>query len=222
MNSTQFFPPTFEKTEFTCPFCKVYATQKWSILLQASEGLYQISDMHICTCNHCNKSSYWYKEKMIVPSESPIEPAILGMPEELAKDYEEAREVFVKSPRVASALVRLLLQKLFRYLGEKGENLNDDIASLVNKGMTPEIPKYLNYFQFSEEEATHPGEITITEPIELTASLFTIINFIVLDRIVQPKEMNAFHAQLRAAAKRAIEERNEKAVNREKRSSIQR
>jgi hypothetical protein len=63
------------------------------------------------------------------------------------------------SPRGAAVLLRLAIHKLCKHLGESGENLYDDIASLVEKGLSPTIQKYLDVVRVIGNEAVHHGNI---------------------------------------------------------------
>ena len=72
---------------------------------------------------------------MIHPEASGGPPPNPDLPEDIRLDYSEARSIVGRSPRGAAALLRLCIQKLCRHLGEKGKDLNADIASLVRKSL---------------------------------------------------------------------------------------
>ena len=110
------------------------------------------------------------------------------MPEEIAKDYEEARLVFSFSPKSSAALLRLVVQKLCKHLGEKGKNINDDIKSLVKNGLPSHIQKALDIVRVIGNEAVHPGEINIDDTPETSKKLFSLVNEIVEDQIGKPKK----------------------------------
>lgn len=72
----------------------------------------------------------WYRDKLIVPDDSFAPMPAPDMPEDVKKDYNEARSIFAKSSRGSCAFLRLAVQKLCIDLGGNGKNLNDDIGAL--------------------------------------------------------------------------------------------
>lgn len=208
----QYYPPEHKKKQFNCIHCGVYAAQSWcnfyhKSLPQLSYSIHQSLDY--CICVHCHKWTYWYDGRMIVPSEAPVPPAHVDMPQECVADYDEARSIVAISPRAASALIRLALQKLMITLGEKGKNINDDIGSLVEKGLPVQVQQALDFCRVVGNNAVHPGEIEINDTPEIAHNLFNMMNFIIEDRISRPKHIQSLYAQLPEGARKAVEKRDE-------------
>jgi hypothetical protein len=206
----KYYPPTHWKKEFHCIHCGVYAAQYWKqFYFDGSSGSYSIhQSLDYCICSHCHKWNYWYEGRMIIPSEAPVPLAHAEMPATCIPDYNEARNIVVLSPRAACALLRLATQKLMIELGEKGKNINDDIGSLVVKGLPVLVQQALDFCRVVGNNAVHPGEIEINDTPEIAHNLFTMMNFIVEDRIARPKQIQALYAQLPEGARDAIEARD--------------
>ena len=206
------YPPIFQQSKFHCVYCEVYSSQSWhSLNFRSMNNQYEIDDkMKFCVCGHCGKWSYWFKGGMLVPSNAPVPPHHLDMPETCLSEYNEARNVVSASPRAACALIRLALQKLMVELGEKGKNINDDIGSLVSKGLPVLVQQALDFCRVVGNNAVHPGEIEINDTPEIADNLFTMINFIVEDRISRPKQIQQLYGLLPEGARNAIEARDSK------------
>jgi|SRR5665647_2594902 len=93
-------------------------------------------------------------------------------------------------------------------LGEKGESINDDIGSLVKKGLPVEVQQALDYCRVIGNNAVHPGEIELTDNPEISHSLFEMMNFIVEDRISRPKRVAGLYKILPEGAIKAVEKRD--------------
>jgi hypothetical protein len=131
------------------------------------------------------------------------------MIDEIQDDYNEARLVANASPRSAAALLRLALQKLCKQLGEPGKNINDDIASLVKKGLRSDIQKALDIVRVTGNESVHPGQISMRDNKEVATNLFSLINLIASVMISEPKKIDHLYKTLLPESKRdAIEKRD--------------
>ncbi len=204
---TKYYPPTFKEDKFHCIHCGVFAKQNWGNLYYGYHNA-NVSPISYCVCEHCKNVSFWYTQQMIIPADSPVPPPHADMPESLQAEYNEARSIFSRSPRAAVALLRLAIQKLMIELGEKGENINADIKSLVAKGLPLQVQQAFDYCRVVGNNAVHPGEINLNDSPEMGQHLFSMINFIIEDRITRPKHVAALYAKLPEAAREAIEKRD--------------
>jgi hypothetical protein len=120
----------------------------------------------------------------------------LDLSDEIKSDYEEARSILSRSPRGAAALLRLAIQKLCKELGERGENINDDIKSLVRKGLPVQVQQALDAVRVIGNEAVHPGQIAISDNPAIAATLFRLVNFIAEKMISEPKAIEELYGSL--------------------------
>jgi len=204
---TKYFPPTDQIQQFHCIHCGVYAKQKWNVLYFGYQSI-NASPLTYCVCEHCHEISYWCEGRMIIPAEAPVAPPHPDMPKSIIEEYQEARSIFARSPRAAVALLRLAIQKLMHELGEKGENINADIKALVSKGLPVQVQQAFDFCRVIGNNAVHPGEINLNDTPEMGQHLFSMLNFIVEDRITRPKHIASLYAQLPQSARDAIEKRD--------------
>jgi len=130
------------------------------------------------------------------------------MPDDVKADYSEAREVLSSSPRAAVALLRLALQKLTIELGESGDNLNNDIGSLVRKGLLASVQKALDAVRVIGNNAVHPGQIDLKDDQATAIALFGLVNTIVEQMITQPRRVDELYRMLPESAREAIVRRD--------------
>lgn len=201
-----FYPPVFGQRAFSCPTCGVLTTQNWShnIVCYYDNGTssFQLFNKNreysysIARCTHCQHVTIWKKEALIYPDKSTVEDANADMPEDIKTDYDEAKEILNKSPRSAAALLRLALQKLLRHLGEKGDNINNDIKNLVKLGLPAQFQQALDTIRVIGNNAVHPGQIDINDNPEIARALFGLLNVICDYFITQPKKIAEIYGSL--------------------------
>lgn len=145
---------------------------------------------------------------MIFPATSGAPLAHPDMPPEVAEDFNEARAIVSSSPRGACALLRLGLQKLCAALGEPGKNINDDIASLVGKGLLPQVQQALDILRVIGNDGVHPGVIDLRDDLQTAVALFGVMNLIVEQLISAPKHTEALYTTLPQGALDALQHRD--------------
>jgi len=147
---------------------------------------------------------------MLYPDRSSAPLPNPDLPEDICRDFEEARSIVNQSPRGAAALFRLCIQKLCAHLGESGKNINQDIASLVQKGLNPRIQKSLDIVRVVGNDAVHPGEIDLRDDPDTAVQLAQLTNFIADAMITQPKQIDTLYDSLPQGKKEQIEKRDGK------------
>jgi len=152
MKKEKHYPPKQAEEKFHCPHCGVFAKQFWAhIVAQNVWGGYNsIQDKShfdekfskewtISKCEHCDEKIIWLNEEIVYPKKMIVDLPNNDLFDDIKNDYIEAAIIFNDSVRSSAALLRLALQKLCKQLGEKGENINNDIGNLVKKGLNPQI-----------------------------------------------------------------------------------
>lgn len=126
---------------------------------------------------------------MVYPLTGNVEMANTDLPDDILSDYNEAKDIVNISPRGSAALLRLAIQKLCGHLGEKGKSINDDIASLVKRGLPVQLQQALDSVRVIGNHAVHPGVIDLDDKPETALALFSFVNIICDYFITQPKKI---------------------------------
>lgn len=206
----KYIAPTYKKEEFHCPLCGVYAHQEWGDLIEtATKSSPNTLDEFECAfCSHCKGFSLWQTGHMIYPDFMTIAKPNDDLNNDIKKDYLEAASVIEKSPRAAAALLRLAIQKLCKQLGETGEALNEDIGSLVKKGLSKKIQQALDIVRVSGNESVHPGQMNLDDDKKIALKLFELVNIIAQTMITEPKEINKLFSSLPKSKLEGIKNRD--------------
>jgi hypothetical protein len=107
-------------------------------------------------------------------------------------------------------LLRLAIQKLCAALGEKGKNIDDDIASLVKKGLSSLVQKPLDAVRVIGNEAVHPGTLDLKDDRDTATELFGLVNIIAEQMISIPKHVEEVYGKIPEDKRKAIEKRDGK------------
>jgi hypothetical protein len=165
-------------------------------------------NIFVSECVSCKKLAVWCSERMVYPSSVTVSHPHPEMPEDIRYDFNEARQIFHASPRGSAALLRLCIQKLCIHLGEKGKNIDDNVANLVSKGLNRQIQQALDIVRVVGNEAVHPGSIDLNDVPETAQALFDLVNEIVEETIAKPKRTKAIYDSLPSSKRAAIERRD--------------
>jgi hypothetical protein len=174
------------------------------------KSVYNVSNLHLSKCYNCKKIAVWVYDRLLFPLNKAGALPNTDLPDSIIRDFEEAREIVSASPRGAAALLRLCIQKLCKHLGEKGENIDADIASLVAKGLNPLVQQSLDIVRVIGNEAVHPGVIDLKDDRDTALRLFDLVNAIADQMISHPKAVTAMYSKLPETKRKAIENRDKK------------
>lgn len=167
-------------------------------------------NLNLSECYNCRKIAVWVHKNLVFPSKKTGVMPNADLPADVVKDFEEARSIVNESPRGAAALLRLCIQKLCAHLGEKGKNIDADIASLVKKGLNPVVQQSLDIVRVIGNESVHPGTVDLNDDRDTALHLFHLVNAIADQMISHPKKVQEMYAKLPSAKREAIEKRDAK------------
>jgi hypothetical protein len=169
---------------------------------------YEAENLYFSKCYRCNKVAVWIHKSLLFPKEKIGIKPNQDLPDDIICDFNEARSIAADSPRGAAALLRLCIQKLCVHLGEKGKNLDTDIANIVAKGLNPLVQKSLDIVRVIGNESVHPGVIDFNDDKDVVDQLFILINSICDQMITHPKNVEKLYNKLPENKRKAIEKRD--------------
>lgn len=168
------------------------------------------NELIIKRCHSCGKKIIWIDGEYIYPN-IVAEEVNPDLPESVKQLYNEAGLIYNLSPRAACALLRLAIEKLCHELGETADKINDNIAALVKKGLSPKVQKALDLVRVVGNNAVHPGKIAFdVDDITTAKSLMRLVNMIGQIMITDPKDIDNMYSQLPESTKKSIERRDGK------------
>ncbi|MDA0780994.1 MAG: DUF4145 domain-containing protein [Rickettsiales bacterium] len=165
----------------------------------------------VCQELSCKKAALWVHDRLIIPASCVEEPPNDDMPDKIKVIYNEAREIHNCSPRASAALLRLCCEMLCDDLDAKGQTLNGKIGDLVYRGMDNRVQKALDVVRFVGNDSVHPGQIDLSDNLDVSHTLFVLVNEIVQEMISKPKRLNKIYEEkLPQSVKEGIEKRDKK------------
>ncbi|ENM5875881.1 DUF4145 domain-containing protein [Vibrio mimicus] len=218
----KYVQPTINGKSFHCPLCGTFAHMRWQWLIKNN----RLTAYTEALCSHCEQASLWLVREegddgrgniipvdgeMLLPDfgSSPLPET--DMPDDVKIDYLEASRIFSRSPRGAAALLRLSLQKLCKHLGQKGENINEDIRALAASNTVPPlVVKVADTVRITGNNAVHPGEMSDDDFDHVASKMFELINFIVKKAITEPKELESLYQLTPEKPRNSAEKRDAK------------
>lgn len=174
----------------------------------AKYGCEDVYNLHFARCYNCKDISIWIYDRLVWPQRGEGPDPNADLPDDVRTDYDEASTILDLSPRGAAALLRLCIQKLCKDLGEKGENINDDIKALVKKGLDVRLQQALDVVRVVGNNAVHPGLIDLRDDRATAETLFGLVNLIAEKTITEPKHVEEIYGSLPESARKAIEKRD--------------
>ncbi|MFS7199247.1 DUF4145 domain-containing protein [Carnobacterium divergens] len=208
-----------DQPAFICPHCELRAAHKWTYAfpkktasVDIPKGIQELI-IESC-CLSCDKQSYWKidelgNEELLYPiNKINIPSPNEDMPENVRKTYVEAFTILNDSPRAATALARLAVEELLISLRINESSINNQIAKLVEQGLSKKVQQALDALRVVGNNAVHPGKIENLDNEDSAKSILGLINFIVEELITKPKEIEELYANLPKTALAAIEKRD--------------
>lgn len=174
------------------------------------DSLPRANNLFLSGCYNCKKLSVWVNEDLVYPNLKFGSIPNRDLPPNIIAIIDEARAILDESPRGAAALLRLSIQMLCKELGESGKKLDDAIANLVKKGLSPIVQKSLDIVRVIGNEAVHPGTIDLNDNKDTARELFSLVNLIAEQMISIPKKVDSLYEKLPPEKRTAIEERDKK------------
>jgi hypothetical protein len=149
---------------------------------------------------------------MIYPTSGNTSLPHQDMPEDVKRDYEEARCIVGLSPRSSAALLRLSMQKLTINILKAGpdSSLNDNIEKLVGNGLPQTLQQAFDIVRITGNNAVHPGVIDLRDDVKTASKLFELVNLVVDYLIAKPKEIAGMYNDLPKDELKRIDRRDGK------------
>ncbi|HEY7317728.1 MAG TPA: DUF4145 domain-containing protein [Candidatus Binatia bacterium] len=164
-----------------------------------------VQNVSISYCFNCNDMCLWVYDKLVWPrSASDPEPKLHASPA-IQRNDEGGSQTLDASPRGATALLRLAIEKVCKELGEAGERTKDVLESFVQEDVDARVQKVLEAMRIIESNAVPPAQIGVGDNRAIGETLSGLVYLICEKMIIEPKHLQAMYTKLREGAQPTAE-----------------
>jgi hypothetical protein len=164
----------------------------------------KLLNIHVSRCYNRKGFTVWVRDRLVFPIREDQPPDIIeadfreveegveeledNVPEsdehvrasveeveEASEDFEEAAAILNKFPRGAAALTRVCIQNMMPLLEQTGRNLDENISSLVRKGLEVEIQQAMDVLQVVRKSPLQTTDFDLKEENETVKKFFNSI-----------------------------------------------
>lgn len=204
-----------------CPHCKL-PNRFEGVFELVNSGLREFEDTKLiyglsnktmnlssCRCTQCGEIVLFLNENMIYPLGAKRPSAPQEVPEDIAKDFNEACLVEHLSKKASAALARRCLQNMLHERGIKKRNLSKEIDEAI-KTLPPHLKEAIDAIRVIGNFAAHPTKLTNTgiivevedgETEWILNVLEQLFNFYYVEPAETKAKRDALNAKLAAAEK---------------------
>lgn len=169
-----------------------------------------VQNVHLSKCYSCDGIAVWINHELVHPKINFEIPPTEDMPDVVRRDYDEAASIASASPRAATALLRLCIEKLCNEINGSTDTIFDGIGKLAQRGLDTKIQKALDIVRVTGNTAIHPGQIDKSDTTADARNLFRLVNVIVENLITLPKEIDELYETIPESKRDAIDRRDGK------------
>jgi hypothetical protein len=160
----------------------------------------KLLNLHVSRCYNCKGFTVWVRDRLVFPvrGDEPAEIVVEGEfeeveehveedgeDEEVSEDFEEAAAILNKFPRGAAALTRVCIQNMMPLLEQTGKNLDENISSLVRKGLEVEIQQAMDVLQVVRKSPLQTTDFDLKEENETAKQFFNSLERILERRMLK-------------------------------------
>src|SRR6476646_9474232 len=159
----------------------------------------KLLNLHASRCYNCKGFTVWVRDRLVFPSRGDEPPDVVEVDfeevaedvqetaedEEVSEDFEEAAAILNKFPRGAAALTRVCIQNMMPLLEENAENLDENVSSLVRKGLEVEIQQAMDVLKVVRKNPSQITEVDLKEENEAAKIFLTSLTQILKRRMLK-------------------------------------
>jgi hypothetical protein len=177
----------------------------------------KLLNLHVSRCYNCKGFTVWVRDRLVFPikgnepldiieadfrqveedvqelednvpeSDEHVQASVEEV-EEASEDFEEAAAILNKSPRGAAALIRICIQNMMPLMKETGKNLDENISSLVRKGLEVEIQQAMDVLQVIRRNPGQESDVDLRDETAIATRMLESLKEILERRMLKNRE----------------------------------
>src|ERR1700719_257354 len=170
----------------------------------------KLLNLHVSRCYNCKGFTVWVRDRLVFSVRGDEPPDVVEVDfqeaaedvqhadehvqdnaedvEEVSEDFEEAAAILNKYPRAAAALIRICIQNMMPLLKQTGKNLDENISSLLRKGLEVQIQQAMDVLQVIRRNPGQESHVDLRDETAIATRVFESLKEILERRMLKNRE----------------------------------